>query len=128
MNLLNLNFNNLTTKGKRRRESYVNFYTSGGDLGIKFLGKRNLRFGKARGYRVTLGFGGGIWYFKLWNRSGVQIGTTLARPSLSVLSAVINANGVMQDYLTVSLQSGVTTVTGSTSLNFVDASPFRGGR
>jgi len=57
----------------------------------------------------------------------VQVGSTLARPSLAVLSAVVNANAVMQDYLTMTVESGVTTITGSSTLNFAEATPFRGG-
>lgn len=112
---------------RTRRSAVVNFYTSGGSLGVYFPGITSIRFSKANGYRITLGFGAGNWYFKLWNSSGVQVGPTLARPSLSVLSAVVNANSVINRYTTMNLISGVTSIVGTSSLSFADAVEFSGG-
>jgi len=114
-------------KKRRRRQGRAVFLTSGGDVGVTFKGINNLSFSNSNGYRVTLGFGGGAWYFKLWDSAGVQVGATLGRPSLAVLSAVVNANATMQNYLTMTVESGVTTVPGSSTLNFAEATPFRGG-
>ena len=121
------NFSFKNKKKRNRREGRVVFYTTGGDIGVTFRAIENIAFSNSNGYRVTLKFGSGAWYFKLWDSAGVQVGSTLARPSLAVLSAVVNANAVMQDYLTMTVESGVTTITGSSTLNFAEATPFRGG-
>lgn len=121
------NFSFKNKKKRNRRQGRVVFYTTGGDIGVTFRAVENLAFSNSNGYRVTLGFGGGAWYFKLWDSTGTQVGTTLGRPSLAVLSAVVNANPTIQNYLTMTVESGVTTVSGSSTLNFADATPFRGG-
>ena len=115
------------TRKRRRREGKVFFYTSGGDLGVTFRAVGTISFSRSNGYYITLGFGAGAWYFKLWDSRGVQVGATLTRTTLNALRNVVNANATLQNYVTMTLEDGVTTVTGSSSLNFADASPFRGG-
>jgi hypothetical protein len=124
--------NNLTIgrpgkRGRSRRYSRSTYRTSGGDRGVTFVGVQNLRFRAGNGYRTTLGFGGGSWYFKLWDSTGTQVGTTKIRSTLEVLIAVVNADATLSTYVEAVLESGVTSVTGNTSLNFADATVMSGG-